>query len=74
MIKEKISELEKLSKEEKLRLAGELWNDAFDEKDILLSDAQKDELRRRINYAREHPDERKTWKEVREDLRKKYDV
>jgi putative addiction module component (TIGR02574 family) len=43
---------------------------AFEEEDILLSEAQKDELKRRINYANEHPEEMKTWQEVREELGK----
>ncbi len=74
MIKEKIPALDKLSKEEKLRLAGELWSEVFEEKDVLLTDEQKKELDRRVKYAKEHPEEMKSWKEVRDELKKRYDV
>lgn len=74
MIKEQIPELEKLTKAEKVRLAGELWSEAFEEKDVLLSDEQKKELKRRIEYAKEHPEEMKSWEEVRDNLKEKYDI
>lgn len=74
MIKDNIPELSKLTKAEKIRLAGELWSEAFEEEDVLLTEAQKKELDRRLKYAREHPEESKTWKEVRDELKKKYDL
>ncbi|HEX6982973.1 MAG TPA: addiction module protein [Balneolaceae bacterium] len=74
MIKEKIPALNSLSKDEKLRLAGELWSEVFGEEDIELTDAQKEELERRIRYAEEHPEEMTPWEAVRDELKKKYDV
>lgn len=41
MIKEKVPAIQKLSKQEKIALAGELWNEAMQEDEIELTQAQK---------------------------------
>ena len=61
MIKEKIPELKKLSKEEKKVLAGELWDEAMVVEDVELTAEQKKELDERIEYAKAHPNEMIYW-------------
>lgn len=74
MIKERIPGLDKLTNEEKLALAGELWDEAMSEEAIELTEDQKKELNKRIIYAEDHPDEMIPWEQVHEDLLKKYDA
>lgn len=74
MIKERIPGLDKLTNEEKLALAGELWDEAMSEEAIELTEDQKKELSKRIKYAEDHPDEMIPWEQVHEDLLKKYDA
>lgn len=72
MIKEKIPQLKKLSKIEKRVLAGELWDEVMTIEDVELTPEQKRVLDERIEYAKAHPDEVISWKEMKEDLQKKY--
>jgi|AntRauTorcE11897_2_1112592.scaffolds.fasta_scaffold11859_3 putative addiction module component (TIGR02574 family) len=72
MIKERIPAIEKLSKKEKILLAGELWDEAFTEEDVELTEDQKEELNKRIKYAEKHPDEMIPWEQVRDEIREKY--
>ncbi len=72
MIKEKIPQLKKLSKQEKRILAGELWDEAMDIDDIELTDDQKKLLDERIEYAKAHSEEMIPWQRVKNDLMKKY--
>lgn len=74
MIKEKIPGINKLSDQEKITLAGELWDEVMTEDVFELTEEQKKELDRRIKYAEENPDKLIPWDEVRAKLFKKYDV
>lgn len=73
MIKEKIPGIKKLSDQEKITLAGELWDEVMTEDAFDLTEEQKEELDRRIKYAEENPDKLIPWEEVRAKLFKKYD-
>ena len=72
MIKERIPAIEKLSKKEKILLAGELWDEAFTEEDVELTEDQKKELDKRIKYAEKYPDEMISWEQVRDEIRENY--
>lgn len=66
MIAERIPELEKLSREEKLLLASELWQANAD----IPEDAQRDEaieklLQERLLEYEENPDAVITWEEMK---------
>lgn len=58
--------LHRLSREEKLSLAGQLWDSviASEPPGSLLSDEQRAELRRRIADAEANPDDYVKWKDV----------
>jgi len=73
MIKEKFPEIKKLTKREKLILAGELWDEVMNEEQIDLTPEQKKELDRRIKHADEHPESLIPWDQVKKELLKKYD-
>jgi putative addiction module component (TIGR02574 family) len=72
MIKEKIPQLKKLSKEEKRVLAGELWDEVMTIEDVELTPELKRVLDERIEYAKAHPDEMISWDRIKKDLLKKY--
>ncbi len=56
MIKERIPELNQFTKQDKLDLAKELWDEVHDEVDFSLTEEQKSELDRRLREYRENPD------------------
>lgn len=58
--------LGKLSTDEKLELVGQLWDDLIASVPAggLLTDAQRDELRRRVADATARPDEWVAWEDV----------
>jgi putative addiction module component (TIGR02574 family) len=58
--------LESLSREEKLSLAGQLWDSvvASEPAGSLLSDEQRTELHRRIADAQAHPGDYVMWKDA----------
>ena len=60
--------LAELSDEEKLKLLGQLWDDlvASTPSGGLLTDAQKDELRRRQADAAARPDDWVKWEDARD--------
>jgi putative addiction module component (TIGR02574 family) len=57
---------DRLSKAEKLELVGRLWDSivASEPPGGLLTDAQREELRRRVAEAQAHPDDYVTWDEA----------
>jgi len=58
--------LDRLSIDDKLELAGRLWDDVVSAgpPGALLSDAQREELRRRIADAETHPEDYVAWEDV----------
>ena len=58
--------LDRLSRDEKLALAGQLWDSVLAEEEpgVLLSDAQREELRRRVAEAEAHPDDYVNWSDA----------
>jgi putative addiction module component (TIGR02574 family) len=74
MIKKKIPALKNLSDEEKLILAGELWDEIMTEGSFDLTNEQKKMLDRRIKYAEDHPEDSTPWEVVKERLNKKYNA
>ena len=70
MIAESIPALNSLSKDQKLQLVGELWQDIFeDDRDIPLSDAVKSALDERMEEYRRDPSQAVTWEEARQRIR-----
>jgi putative addiction module component (TIGR02574 family) len=58
--------LDQLSREDKLTLAGQLWDSvlASQTPGALLSAAQREELRRRVADAEAHPEDYVDWKDA----------
>jgi putative addiction module component (TIGR02574 family) len=58
--------LDRLSHDEKLTLAGQLWDSilAPEAPGALLSDAQREELRRRVAEAEAHPEDYVDWSDA----------
>ena len=58
--------LDRLSTDEKLEVAGRLWDSVFAAAPpgALLSDAQREELKRRVADAQAHPHDYVTWDEA----------
>ena len=64
--------LEKLSQTDRLQLIRELWDSIVQEgKPLPMSDALREELIRRADDADAHPEEGKSWEEVKANTRKK---
>ena len=64
-------EIHQLSVPEKLELIGVVWDSIEDcEEKIRLSDAQKDELDRRLESLSQSPEEGQTWEQVRAEISK----
>ena len=59
--------LDRLSTDEKLEVVGRLWDSivAARPPGALLSDAQREELKRRVADAHARPDDYVTWEEAR---------
>ena len=67
-----IQEIEKLSVAERIELVEDIWDTIAASPDSLpLTDAQREELDRRMADYREHPDDVRSWQQVRESLAKK---
>jgi putative addiction module component (TIGR02574 family) len=65
-----ISEFKKFSVAEKILIVEELWDDiASDQKNFELSDAQKEELDRRVADYHVSPDKGYTWEEVKNKIK-----
>lgn len=64
-----LSELENLSASERLQLVQDLWDSIAAEPDsVPVTDAQKEELDRRLDAHRTEGDERISWSKLRECL------
>jgi putative addiction module component (TIGR02574 family) len=69
MILERFPEVERLSSEEKLQLATELWNEIEGHpSDVPVDQEILDELRRRMEHFKSHPEQCTTWEKVRDKL------
>ena len=59
-----------LSVPQRIDLIGEIWDSIEEENGAnLVSKAQEEELRRRLEYYREHPEEGSSWDEVEKRIR-----
>jgi putative addiction module component (TIGR02574 family) len=58
--------LDRLTRDEKLELLGQLWDSivAAEPPGGLLTEAQREELRRRVADAQAHPDDYVEWNEA----------
>ncbi|MGH7172627.1 MAG: addiction module protein [Gemmataceae bacterium] len=58
--------LDRLNADAKLSLAGQLWDSVFaaEAPGALLSDAQREELRRRVAEAEAHPEDYVNWSDA----------
>lgn len=64
-----ISEILKLSVDERLQLVEEIWDSiAADPDSLAIPDEQMDELDRRLDEAAAHPGQGRPWSEVRDRL------
>ena len=68
---EVLSELLKLSPQDRIEIAQDLW-DSLDEKDLPLTDEQAAELERRMAEMEDNPSTGIPWEVVRESLLKKF--
>ena len=67
-----LAEILKLSVEERIRLAEEIWDSvAADEEALPVTQAQKDELDRRLDDLARNPDAGRPWEEFRSELERK---
>jgi putative addiction module component (TIGR02574 family) len=67
-----LDEILKLSVEERIRLAEEIWDSvAADEEAVPVTQAQKDELDRRLDDLARNPDAGRPWEEFRSELERK---
>jgi putative addiction module component (TIGR02574 family) len=62
-----------LTPDERLALAGELWNSVLGSKPpgALLTDAQREELRKRAAHAEAHPEDSVAWEDVQAEMHKR---
>ena len=68
-MKTPIPGLDQLSTSERLQLVQDLWDSiAADPESVLVTEAQKEELDRRLAAYRQEKDPGATWSEVRERL------
>lgn len=68
-----IEDLLKLSVSERIQLVEDLWDSiAAEQENVPVTDAQKEELERRLEEHEADPDSAVPWSEVRERLFKKY--
>jgi putative addiction module component (TIGR02574 family) len=67
MILEKFPEVQRLSPSEKLMFVSELWNDLeAHPSEVPVSREIIEELDRRMEHFQQHPEEFKTWDEVKQ--------
>jgi putative addiction module component (TIGR02574 family) len=66
MIADKIPQLRSLSAEEKLRLAGELWNELAEQPEAFPPrEAHIQVLRERLEHYRQHPKDIIAWDDLK---------
>ncbi len=64
----------KLSRAERLQLVEDLWDSiAQEDAELPVSDAKRDELRRRKERFLQHPASGRTWEQVRQRARAQHD-
>ena len=67
-----LDEILKLSVEDRIRIAQEIWDSvAGDEEAVPVTQAQKDELDRRLDDLARNPDAGRSWEEFRSELERK---
>ena len=55
-----------LSIEERIQLVGEIWDSIAEEREVFeLTDAQRDEIDRRLASLRANPDQVVSWEEIK---------
>ena len=65
----RLDEIKLLSVAERIQLVQDIWDTIVEERDALpLSDAEREELDRRVAEYDRDPSAAKTWSEVREEL------
>ena len=64
----------RLSRAERLQLVEDLWDSiAQEDAELPVSDAKRDELRRRKERFLQHPASGRTWEQVKERARSQHD-
>ena len=72
MSAEVLDDILKLSVEDRIRLAEEIWNTiAAHPEAVPVSQAQREELDRRLDDLERHPDGGRSWEEFRSELERK---
>ncbi len=67
-----LDEILKLSVEDRIRIAQEIWDSvAADEKAVPVTQEQKDELDRRLEDMARNPNAGRSWEEFRSELERK---
>ncbi len=67
-----LDEILKLSVEERIRIAEEIWETVVaDQAAVPVTQAQKDELDRRLDDLARNPDAGRSWEEFRSELERK---
>ena len=67
-----LDEILKLSVEDRIRLVEEIWNTvSADPEAVPVTQAQKEELDRRLDDLARHPDGGRSWEEFRSELERK---
>ena len=65
-----IEDIKKLSVAERILIVEDIWDSIFSsEEDFPITDEQKKELDSRLDAYKKNPDEGKSWKEVRDNIR-----
>ena len=64
--------LDKLSADDRLALAEQLWDSVVSENEPALSDAQRTELERRVADADANPDEGVEWETIRAEAKARW--
>jgi putative addiction module component (TIGR02574 family) len=61
-----IEQAKKLSVSDRIRLVEEIWDTIAEESEAFeLTDAQKKELNKRVEWARNNPGQGRTWDEIK---------
>ena len=61
-----VEEAKKLSVSDRIRLVEEIWDTIAEETEAFeLTDAQKQELDRRLEWVRKNPSQGRTWDEIK---------
>ena len=64
-----LKQAKKLSVSDRIRLVEEIWDTIAEENEALeLTDAQKRELDRRVEWVRNNPGQGRTWDEIKSEF------